>query len=387
MSDWYRVGTVSVDNASTAVTGTLTGWTSQVVAGDAITFDGGGKWYEIASVESNTALTLATAFAETTVSGGAYAIQRQARGHGQVSNLSAQVAALLAQIPALGGGGDGNKLIKANSGGTGFELSSFALTLLAGTTLSGGVIREALTANRTYYVRSDGNDSNNGLTNVSGGAFATLQRAFDVIAALDIGTHDVTIQVGAGTYAGATLSGPWLGRGTVTVVGDTTTPSNCQFDTISIVDGGRLVVGGLKLVSSGWGFYLNNRASLVINGTMEFGACTAGHYIADGYSTISIDTINVFVTGSAGYHMFVLGGSKVRQALGSVTLTSTYAFTAFVNVGSGSRGEFFSITFSGPEPTGLEYIATAYGVIDAYGAGAGYLPGSGGYTATGGLYL
>ena len=63
-----------------------------------------------------------------------------------------------------------------------------------------GVPREVLTANRTYYVRTDGSDSNDGLANTAGGAFLTIQKAINIVSALDIGTYTVTMQVGAGTY-------------------------------------------------------------------------------------------------------------------------------------------------------------------------------------------
>ena len=59
-----------------------------------------------------------------------------------------------------------------------------------------------LTADRTYYVRTDGSNSNTGLANTSGGAFLTVQKAVDAVESrLDIAGLTVTIQIGDGTYA------------------------------------------------------------------------------------------------------------------------------------------------------------------------------------------
>lgn len=79
--------------------------------------------------------------------------------------------------------------------------------------------REVLTANRTYYVRTDGNNGNSGLANSSGGAFLTIQRAIDIAAALDLLIYDVTISVGAGTFTSASVLRKLTGTGSVSSLG------------------------------------------------------------------------------------------------------------------------------------------------------------------------
>ncbi|CAO3382995.1 beta strand repeat-containing protein [Azospirillum argentinense] len=61
---WYRDGSVTLINGSTAVTGFGTLWTSQVFPGDVFSPDG-DRFYEVAAVASNTALTLRTPYTGT----------------------------------------------------------------------------------------------------------------------------------------------------------------------------------------------------------------------------------------------------------------------------------------------------------------------------------
>jgi hypothetical protein len=62
-------GTSAFTNASTAVTGTGTAYTTDLAVGDYVTLNTDGVLYKVAAIGSNTALTLAVAFAGTTGSG------------------------------------------------------------------------------------------------------------------------------------------------------------------------------------------------------------------------------------------------------------------------------------------------------------------------------
>lgn len=97
MGIWYRTGTASVANGAAAVTGDGTAWLVYARPGDRITFDNGGKWYEILSVNSNTSITLATNFAETTIAapGAAYAIDPSSYRHQIPSDILEQLRAVL----------------------------------------------------------------------------------------------------------------------------------------------------------------------------------------------------------------------------------------------------------------------------------------------------
>ena len=77
-SSSYSTGTISVTNEKISVTGSSTAWLTNVSVGDLIGFGASPtKFYLVAGVSTNTSITLATPFAETTLSGSAYLVKVQ----------------------------------------------------------------------------------------------------------------------------------------------------------------------------------------------------------------------------------------------------------------------------------------------------------------------
>jgi len=248
-----------------------------------------------------------------------------------------------------------------------------------------------LTANRTYYVRTDGSNSNDGLANTSGGAFLTIQKAIDVCAALDLGGFDITIAAAAGTFTTpVVVSKPFIGNGTVTLSGPTTaiisTTSNNAL-VVSANTNGKFVVSGCKWQTTTSGScILNTGGGRLPIGGMEFGAC-AGSHIHSTYAGSWIDIVaNYTITGGAIAHVDAFGGGQVVASGRTATLTGTPAFTSFAKADSLGYVRFVSTTITG-SATGQRYNASLNGIIDTSGGGASYFPGnSSGATATGGQY-
>lgn len=260
------------------------------------------------------------------------------------------------------------------------------------TALQGNSIREALTADRTYYVRTDGNDSNDGLTNTSGGAFLTIQKAVDVSAGLDLRLKNITIQVADGTYTGTVVMQSLLSQGTFTIQGNSGTPSNVVISTTSghcFSNSARstLTIKDLKVqtTTSGWGIVCTGSSAVSYN-NLNFGACVNGHiYCSSGGSVASSTSYSI--SGSSPVHVQSSLLGAWQSTGGTVTLTGTPAFsTGFVvasNLGSIYAG---GTTYSG-SATGKRYDATLNATISSNGGGATFFPGNAsGTTATGGQY-
>jgi hypothetical protein len=255
--------------------------------------------------------------------------------------------------------------------------------------------RTVLNANTTYYVRTDGSDSNAGLANTSGGAFLTIQKAIDVVAeTIDTAGYTVTIQVGAGTYTGANvITGQFFGAGAVVIQGDTTTPSNVVVSVTSghcfrATAGTYVTITGFKVqtTTSGLGLVAEYGSTMIV-GVMDFGACVTGHWYAAQSGTM-LCLSNYTISGGGAYHWHSDStGCLIYVTSNTITITGTPAFSAFFAGVSEGKIKCPSITFSGPA-TGPRFLAHFLGVIDTGSESLTYLPGStAGSILDGGLYI
>jgi hypothetical protein len=168
--------------------------------------------------------------------------------------------------------------------------------------------RETLQANRTYYVRTDGSDSNTGLTNNAAGAFLTIQKAVDTVATLDINGKTVRVECGAGTYSlSSQIDLPDLtgvsGLNQAELYGDTGVPANVLISTngayvpcIRATNPKRWKISGFKLRTlNGGDSFLVEGGNLSI-GQIDFGESGDSHIFLRGYMVFHGD---IFISGSA----------------------------------------------------------------------------------------
>lgn len=256
--------------------------------------------------------------------------------------------------------------------------------------------RESLAANRTYYVRTDGNDSNNGLTNSAAGAFLTIDRARAAAYALDLNGSSITVQIADGTYTTGTTCAempPGSTFGTpITFQGNAAAPGNVIVSTTSAhcfvaQNGAFIFVKDMELRTTTAGDCLAAvRGGQITYGNIRFGACAAFHKEAIDHGRI-YNSGNYSIVGSAVAHEHLPNLAYILNLSCTVTLVGTPNFSAFY-IGAALCGcaQYVAVTFSGGA-TGVRYLVHKNAVIDTNSGGANFFPGNAaGSQAEGGIY-
>ena len=257
-------------------------------------------------------------------------------------------------------------------------------------------IREVLQADRTYYVRTDGNDSNNGLSNTSGGAFLTIQKAVDTVSMLDINGYNITIQVADGTYTTPVVLKNVIGyafQGNLVIQGNSVAPTNVV---VSVASSDAFSANNLPVTwdimdlkvtttTSGNAFFSRYGSVIRISG-IDFGACAGQHMSGQVGGSVLIMG-NYTVSGGCSNHYQASSNGFVGQT-GAYTMTLTANITV-TNWANASITGLISVsgatyTLGAFSITGRKYTSTLNGVIFSTITMPGNVAGT---TATGGQYV
>jgi len=290
-----------------------------------------------------------------------------------------------------------NELIGFMSDGTHLRLQGIGYT----------EFRRNITAALTVYVRSDGNDSNNGLTNTAAGAFLTLQGAYNYVAKYYASSgFQITIQIGLpGTYVG--LYAPNLGlNGNIVVQGDINNQSLYVITPFTGGDGRQwcFYSGILTLSISGMTCDMSSASNVNAGGHVAAGtngALAYGNVVLKYTGNSATLTAIRSETGGTTYRtgpVTVNGGGTLGSIIatylnsvdggnagGAATFTiGPINFTQFYNI-QGGAATLASTTFaSGGAVTGAQFNVVDNGVIDTAGNAVSVIPGNTTGSATGG---
>ena len=231
--------------------------------------------------------------------------------------------------------------------------------------------RPTLAADRTYYVRTDGDDANTGLVNNAGGAFLTLQHAWDVLSTLDMSIYTINVHVADGTYTGGlVIDKAPVGVNQVVFTGNTGTPANVLWNVAGIIILANVPCNvrftGFKYQTSGGydGIYSNYPGAFISIGAAVFGSMAGGNQMrANGFGKIYMDT-NYSITAGAARHMLVTNYGMIEAGSTTVTLTGTPAFTTFAEANCALISWYVPV-FSGAA-TGRKYYVVYNAFLNTY---------------------
>ncbi|WP_245316692.1 hypothetical protein [Agrobacterium sp. YIC 4121] len=258
-------------------------------------------------------------------------------------------------------------------------------------------IRDILTENRNYYVRTGGNNANAGTENTDAGAWATLQYAYDFIAnKLDLNGFDVTINMADGYHsASLTVAKRLLGNNRVFIRGNVANPANCFLEVtnnnciVNSCPGFTVNVGGVRFSALNVGSCLfANGGDIQLGANCLFaGALGGDHFIAINGGTISI-TANYTVAGGCVNHWHAYGFGQVICQNVTITISAPIGVTRWCGVATGLLTSTGCTFTNKANVAGATYLVHRNGCVIVEGAGANYFPGTvAGTAATGGQYV
>lgn len=296
----------------------------------------------------------------------------------------------------------GTSVTVTNTGVTSVTCNGGATTVTTTGTCSS---RERLSGSRTYFVRSDGNNACNGMTNASGSsgncAFADAQFALNLVRdSIDLNSQAVTIQYGqsSGTWvltSSITCSGSFTGGTNVTLSGSaswTTTGTVLDGVTNSVIaiqalNGCTLSVTQLQIKSSLFGLYCQDGGTRLFFGNILW----LGSAVFDVFTTRYCymeqqnQDIITYASNSTGH----IEASHTAEFRNSGQTTTFGANAAYGNNGPAAQAFAYSayggiivytssptINLNSKTVTGLRCYADTFSVVEQASLGATFFPGN-----------
>jgi hypothetical protein len=244
------------------------------------------------------------------------------------------------------------------------------------------------------------------ITGVMGGPFKTIQKALDQVPKFNLGGWYFTIHVADGTYFSTSLNlRTPNGSGTIFITGNPTTPANCIIHSTAgtafmhangghyRANGFRLLVDGPQGGDPGHAIYSGFNGGEFDVDAMNFGNVAAGHMVAGNNGQIQFwGPITVSGSPLGGDHCFASGNGAVFSE--PIPTLPTVNITAPINVqnwANASDGGVVTLKYSSitgaANVSGRKYNANINGIVETFGGGASYLPGTlAGTTNNGGQY-
>lgn len=276
------------------------------------------------------------------------------------------------------------------------RLVIFCVSLLFSISLVGSAARQELIQDEILYVSSTGSDYNDGVSANSDHAWLTIQHAVDSVAVLDFGGYNVTISVADGSYSSVNVP-PMIGSGksVLSIVGNINYPSNCLISAtnanafyIEGYSGYPVWIKGFKVQTSGAGVGICALNGAEVNlANLDFGSCASGH-VASSYGANVEFWGDYSVSGSAPQHYTAFRGGLITAERRTITFCNSPAFTMFAYANDLGLMVLDNMTFVNKSTvSGKRFQVDTNAVINSYGSGPTYLPGSlSGTVSTGGQY-